>query len=203
MPNRDVSTGCGHSAEPSRDRVSASGKGKPHKKACLARPSASNEDEAWPRSSQDKRGTNIHPDMEANMTRDEVRSSSYEDPKTGCWLWHGKTPRGPTRRVYTALKGPIPKGLWVLHTCDVPKCVNPDHLWLGDRRDNIVDCTKKGRVYTYGLAVHAKKTHCPKGHPYDEKNTIHTVYPNGDRCRECRTCKNERHRKWYASKRKQ
>jgi len=51
-PNRNVSTGRGHRVAPSQDRVATSGKGKPHKKACRAWPSASIEKEAWPRSSK-------------------------------------------------------------------------------------------------------------------------------------------------------
>ena len=43
-------------------------------------------------------------------------------------------------------RGPIPDGLFVLHRCDTPACVNPDHLFLGSAKDNAQDCIAKGRA---------------------------------------------------------
>ena len=74
-----------------------------------------------------------------------------------CWRWLGGTRKGYGRfklkgRMVTAHRhayelevGPIPDGLFVLHECDNPSCVNPRHLFLGTQLDNIRDRDKKGR----------------------------------------------------------
>lgn len=76
----------------------------------------------------------------------------------GCWEWvgpianHGyavfyaQARRDSSHRVSYALHyGPIPGGLWVLHRCDNPRCVRPDHLFLGTALDNNADMAAKGR----------------------------------------------------------
>lgn len=50
------------------------------------------------------------------------------------------------RASYAAFNGDIPKGMWVLHRCDNPKCCNPEHLYLGDRRQNVKDMMDRGRL---------------------------------------------------------
>lgn len=49
------------------------------------------------------------------------------------------------RLAWMVAHGPIPDGLWVLHTCDNPSCCNPSHLFLGTVLDNKRDSIKKGR----------------------------------------------------------
>jgi len=78
------------------------------------------------------------------------------DP-SGCWLWTGAKIRGygvlvidgrnqfAHRFSYALHVGPIPTGLNVCHACDVPACVNPEHLWVGSQSDNMADKIAKVR----------------------------------------------------------
>ena len=84
------------------------------------------------------------------------------DSGDACWLWMGYIKSGygsisyQGKMLYThhlawkIANGAIPKGMHVLHTCDVKRCVNPDHLYLGTNGDNMRD--KEAR----GLGNHGK-----------------------------------------------
>lgn len=79
-----------------------------------------------------------------------------------CWLWQGyrmkfgygliqarkvcSTPLLAHRVAYELTNGPIPKGKHVLHRCDNPPCVNPEHLFIGTQQDNNLDRDRKGRT---------------------------------------------------------
>lgn len=91
-------------------------------------------------------------------------NEKWESSVDGCWLWRGaKLPKGygiikipGTRRqeyahrlAWRIRNGPLPKGAHVLHRCDVPSCVNPDHLFLGDAQANASDMKSKDR-HLYG-----------------------------------------------------
>jgi hypothetical protein len=77
---------------------------------------------------------------------------------SGCWLWDEFTDKDGYGRLTINYKdcrahrvswelhrGEIPKGMWVLHKCDTPSCVNPDHLFLGTVKENADDRERKGR----------------------------------------------------------
>jgi hypothetical protein len=49
------------------------------------------------------------------------------------------------RLAWEQANGPIPEGMWVLHRCDNPRCINPDHLYVGTHQQNVVDRQTRGR----------------------------------------------------------
>lgn len=72
------------------------------------------------------------------IMRGSINSSGY--PAT---RWNGKT-RGGHRIAWLANYGPIPRGLFVCHRCDVKRCCNPNHLFLGTVKENVQDHIAKG-----------------------------------------------------------
>jgi predicted XRE-type DNA-binding protein len=83
----------------------------------------------------------------------------YEvEPNTGCWLWlraantqeYGNLHLDGSyalahRALYELTFGQIPEGMVVMHKCDTPCCVNPDHLMVSTQKENQRDMAKKGR----------------------------------------------------------
>jgi hypothetical protein len=121
--------------------------------------------------------------------------SEYRPDLGPCWLWTGAGSTGRDgygryklgdhllqahRIAYQWLVGPIPEGLTLDHLCRRPSCVRPDHLEPVTNRENILRGTSNS-------ARNARKTHCHRGHPFDEANT----YPHPSGGRDCRTCRNQ------------
>lgn len=78
-------------------------------------------------------------------------------------------------------------GLVVRHRCDNRRCVNPRHLEIGTKADNILDAVERGRIS--GISVtNSAKTHCPRGHLLDGFQSLEKRRG----FRYCRTCSNER-----------
>lgn len=131
-------------------------------------------------------------------------AAKVEFSDTGCWLWQGAA--GPNgyggvrvngrqlsahRRSYELLVGPIPDGLELDHLCRTRTCVNPDHLEPVTHQENVL----RGDAPS---AHNARKTHCKKGHAFDEANTRwRTGAKAGRVCRACVRARSARYyRKW-------
>ena len=91
----------------------------------------------------------------AQRLADKTRADS-----NGCHVWHGSRDRGGYGRIafrgtvwwahrlaWLLEHGEIPNGFCVCHICDTPSCVNPDHLFLGTQKDNMIDMANKGRAF--------------------------------------------------------
>jgi hypothetical protein len=131
--------------------------------------------------------------------------------ENGCWDWtghsscgRGKKPYGRHwdgkkllavhRHSYELAKGPIPPGLEIDHLCRNTLCVRPEHLEAVTSKENVL----RGKTIA---ARNASATHCPLGHPYDEKNTRFATQTSGRVQRVCRECESQKQAARYWRKR--
>lgn len=90
--------------------------------------------------------------------RERLYKSFDVNPENGCWEWNRNLSQSgygcmkamgfnikAHRLSYEIHKGSIPEGMFVCHSCDNRKCVNPNHLWIGTNKDNMLDMSIKGR----------------------------------------------------------
>jgi hypothetical protein len=137
----------------------------------------------------------------------------------GCWEWQGhlntagygyfilKRKTYPAHRFSVELaNGEITNGLHVCHKCGNPRCVRPDHLFLGTHADNMRDMRQKGRGYvqprrTIDLVDPdwpcADENHCWRGHEFTYDNT----YVDRRGVKICRTCSRHNKREYKRRKR--
>ena len=104
----------------------------------------------------------------------------------------GYTPKGgktlnliASRLAFKIAYGMFDERLDVLHRCGNPPCVNPEHLYLGDAKQNAKDMVEMGRFKNQNT----QKTHCSKGHEFTEENTKIATRKNGKTYRVCRECR--------------
>ena len=109
----------------------------------------------------------------------------------GCWFWKaGKSKAGygmfnngcgmkyAHRLAWVSKNGTIPSNLVIDHLCRNRACVNPAHMELVSRGENVL----RGEGES---AKHSRKTHCPRGHIYSAENTYVRLDRKGRMCIQC------------------
>lgn len=129
---------------------------------------------------------------------DKVQQGETPDD---CWLWVGARSSagyGQLRvdgkallahRIIAEVAHGDSGGLFCLHSCDAPACVNPRHLRWGTAKDNMADRKERGRENYPPLR---SRTHCPRNHEYSEENSYITKAGT----QACRVCYRDHWRAW-------
>ncbi len=145
-----------------------------------------------------------------NMTVQERFEIKYVKDPSGCWLWTACTNSSgygcfnfegkwamAHRVSWELVNGNIKKGMQVLHTCDVPRCVNPSHMFLGTKSDNMKDAVKK-KWHNYSKRVRCNNGHILEGNSYVRSDCI----VEGRRCKTCHKKNQKKYKATYKAKRK-
>lgn len=131
-------------------------------------------------------------DKMPQIVRKLVSKKTFEllvekDNPNSCWLWLGGISAGgygtyyiagksvyAHRLSYILYRGDISNNLWVLHSCDIPRCVNPSHLRLGTSADNVADMLKRDRhSHRYGPRYTQRKV------LFQDEELIKLLYDQG------------------------
>ena len=125
--------------------------------------------------------------------------------RDGCWLtnlkpdkdgypraWITPKMRRASHAYYAIYNDDFPAGKLIMHSCDNPSCVNPEHLIIGDDKMNMKDRDSKGRDANGIMYKYRNSTHCKNGHEFTEENTYTRTRKEGGR--QCRICHREQER---------
>lgn len=118
------------------------------------------------------------------------KSSNSPVKGYGAMSYRGKA--WPAHRLsYFLHHGTIDAKLDCMHACDYPPCVNPAHLSLGTRKQNIRDAIKRRRGHK--AQILKDRTHCPRGHSFAEHGHL-TPNKGGWVQKSCTLCNRIRQR---------
>lgn len=127
---------------------------------------------------------------------ERIRNIGWDVTSSGCYEWRGSrndqsyalfNNQRVHRLIYEIDRGVSLSGLDIVrHSCDNPPCVNPDHLLLGDHKDNMADMVERRRHWKHGRA------HCPNGHDLSRPGAV-KVTKRENLCVRCDAARKQRY----------